>query len=254
MQRSDFMTVNGIFEYLNTLFPVETACGFDNVGILIGDGDSRVTRVLIALDCTLNIIKEAKEQGCELIVTHHPVIFDPLKSLTSGDVAYEAVKQGLSVICMHTNMDVGNGGVNHCLCEALGLSEVEGYTAQDGYLLSKGKISPISGNELASRIKEKLGFSVRYVDSGKKISNILVCSGSGGGFVNEIIPSDTDALITADVKHNHFLEAERLGVSLFDGGHFATEDVVIEPLKVKLSAQFSDVTFITVHHSPIRFI
>ncbi len=248
------MTVNNIFEYLNTLFPVETACDFDNVGLLIGNGENQVTQVLIALDCTLEVINEAKEKGCELIVTHHPVVFDPLKSLNAGDVAYEAIRHNISVISMHTNMDTGDGGVNHCLCDALDLTEVEPYTAQDGYLLSKGKITAVSGNELAIHIKDKLGFSVRYVDSGKKINNVLVCSGSGGGFVNEIIPSGTDALITADVKHNHFLEAEQLGVALFDGGHFATEDIVIEPLKNILSAEFSDVTFITTHYSAIKYI
>lgn len=247
------MTVKNIFEFLNCLYPESLACSFDNVGLLVGDGETEVSKALISLDCTLDTVKKAVKNGCELIITHHPVIFEPLKKLCSGSIQYELVKNGISVISMHTNLDVADGGVNDCLCNALGLQNVKSVTADDGYILKMGSISPVSADKLAEHIKEKLGGCVKFVDGEKQIKNILVCSGSGGEFISEAVKNGADALITADVKHHLFLEAKDSGISLFDAGHFNTEDVVIEPLFEILSKEFSEITFITDHTTFIKY-
>lgn len=248
------MKVIDIFNFLNQKFPVDTACDFDNVGLLIGDGEQTVTKVLISLDCTNDAINQAVKNGCELIITHHPVIFNPLKNILKGSIPYEVLRNNISVISMHTNLDIGIGGVNDSLCSTLSPLSIETVIASDGYALKKCVISPIAANKLAENLKAKLGGSVRYTDSGKIIENVLVCSGSGGSFVEEVNGFGCDALITADVKHNHFLDADRFGISLFDAGHFNTEDVVIEPLKVLLKSEFLDITFITNHKNTIKYV
>lgn len=247
------MTVYNIFDFLNRLFPVSSACSFDNVGLLVGDAEKEVKKTLISLDCTLDTLKKAKENGCELIITHHPVIFDPLKNLLAGSVQYELVKNEIAVICMHTNLDMGDGGVNDCLCNALGLENVSAVIAEDGYILKSGNISPLSADRLAEHIKSKIGGCVKYIDGGKAIGKVLVCSGSGGDFISEAKNNGFDALITADVKHHQFLKARDNNVSLFDAGHFNTEDVVIEPLCETLSKQFCEISFITDHPTDIKF-
>ena len=246
------MTVKDIFKFLNKKFPVDTACDFDNVGLLIGDGDKTVRKAIVALDCTMDVIRDALKNGCELIITHHPVIFEPLKNVLKGSIPYEVIRNNLSVISMHTNLDIGVGGVNDCLCEILSPKAIETVIASDGYALKKCTISPVSADSLADSLKNVLGGSIKFTDSGKTIETVLVCSGSGGNFVNEIKGFECDALLTADVKHNQFLEANLLGVSLFDAGHFNTEDVVINPLKELLQNEFSDVQFITNHNNVIK--
>ncbi len=247
------MTVKSIFDYLNSLYPVDTACDFDNPGLLVGDGEMAVKTALISLDCTLSTVEKAMSENCKLIITHHPIIFSPLKKVTAGSVVYELVKNGISVISMHTNLDIGEGGVNDCLCYELGLSNITPYTAEDGFLLKSGVISPTTADDFAEKIKAKLGGRVKYVDGEKKISKVLVCSGSGGDFINEAINGNFDALVTADTKHHQFLVTKDNGISLFDAGHFETEDVCIEPLREKLQANFKGITFITDHTTNIKY-
>lgn len=249
------MTVKNIFEFLNEKFPTETACDFDNVGLLVGDPNAEVTKAVVALDCTPSAVNTAIQKGCQLIITHHPVIFDPLKRILTGSAVYEVIKNGISVISMHTNLDIGVGGVNDCLCSALSLENVTKIAAADGYLLNVGELtSPLYPDGLALYIKEKLGGAVKYIGAESQIKRVLLCSGSGGSYIGEVLRQDCDALITADVKHNQFLEAEQLGVSLFDAGHFDTEDVVPEPLKRLLEDKFPLIKFITVHTSKIKCI
>ena len=242
-----------IVKEIEKVAPMHLAEDFDNVGLLVGDGQNEVKNVLISLDCTLETVQLAKEQKCELIISHHPVIFAPLKKVLSGSVVYELIKNDISVISMHTNLDVGVGGVNSSLCDAIGLENIEFYTANDGYILQKGSIKECSADDLAEHLKKSLNTVVKYVDGGKEIKNVLVCSGSGGDFIYEAINGGFQALVTSDIKHHQFLDAKDNGVSLFECGHFNTEDVVIEPLCELLKNEFKDVKFITTHKTNIKY-
>lgn len=249
------MTVKDIFDFLNGLAPVNTACDFDNVGILVGDPSAEVSGAVVALDCTTSAIKTARDNNCGLIITHHPVIFNPLKTVLAGSTVFELIKSGISVISMHTNLDIAVSGVNDCLCHALEFDNFEKRPASDGYLLNFAELdTPLSAEKLARHIKEKLGGSVKFTDSGKSIKKIALCSGSGGGYVFDTAVSGCDALITADVKHNIFIDSERLGISVFDAGHFDTEDVVTEPLKDLLSQKFKDLRFLTDRTGGIKYV
>ncbi len=247
------MTVNEILSYLDDKFPIFDALEFDNVGLLIGDGKAKVKKALISLDCTLETVERAVETGAELIITHHPVIFNPLKNVLSGSVAYELLKNNISVISMHTNLDVAEGGVNDCLCKALGLFDVKPYVSSDGFTLRSAKCKEIAPEAFAENLKQKLGGMVKYVEGKKPIEKLLVCSGSGGEFVYNAVADGFDALISADIKHHQFLDAQNAGISIFDCGHFNTEDVVIEPLKELLKNRFPSVEFSVSHISNIKY-
>ena len=135
------MKIKDIFDFLNSKFPVETACDFDNPGILTGDPETEVSGAVIALDCTPDVVRTALENGCNLIITHHPVIFEPLKSVLAGSPVFELVKNGIAVISMHTNLDIGADGVNDTLCKFLKLSNIQKVAASDGFMINKGTLS-----------------------------------------------------------------------------------------------------------------
>ncbi len=249
------MKVKNIYEFLASSFPPDTACDFDNVGLLIGDGEAEVKKALVSLDCNKKTVDEAKSKECNLIITHHPVIFSPLKNVLVGSIAFELIKAGISVISMHTNLDIAeNGGVNACLCRALDIKNTKTLMASDGYTLMQGEIAPTNAESFAKQIKKRLGGSVKFTDGGKNIENVLVCSGSGGEFIAEAIKNGFDALVTADIKHHQFLEAADNCISLFDAGHFNTEDIVIEPLRQMLADKFKTTEFITTHETEIKYV
>ena len=246
------MTVQNIFDFLNSKFPVNSACDFDNVGILVGDKNAKVTKALVVLDCTKFTIKEAVKNDCELIITHHPVIFNPLKNVLKDSIVFELIRNNISVISMHTNLDQSESGVTDCLCDVLNPIQKEIFTGYDGFIFRKCVISPISSDDLAEKLNQTLGGSIKYVSCDKDIENILVCSGSGGNYIADAINIGCDALITADVKHNHFINAENNNIALFDAGHFNTEDVITEPLKLLLEKEFPQIKFTTYHFTSIK--
>ncbi|MBQ7045797.1 MAG: Nif3-like dinuclear metal center hexameric protein [Clostridia bacterium] len=247
------MKVQDVFEFLNSQFPTALAEGFDNVGLLVGDKSATVTGILVCLDCTHTAIEKATEQGANLIVTHHPIIFSPLKNIRENSLVFKLIKNGISVISMHTNLDVAENGVNDCLCNALGFNNTEPLVCSDGYTIKLATIDECTAETLAKTVKTKLGYPVRYTDAGKKIKTVAVCSGSGGSFLYDA-KNAADAFITADLKHNVFYDAENLGLSIIDGGHFATEDIVVEPLANMLKEKFANLTICTCHYTPIKFM
>ena len=248
------MKVKDILSYLENLYSPDTACDFDNVGLLTGDSNCVLSGAVVALDCDISTIEFAKKIGANLIITHHPVIFEPLKSVTEKDIVFNLIKNGISVISMHTNLDVGDGGVNDTLCEILNLSNVKTYTAADGYLLKCGFTDIKSADAFAALMKERLGGVIKYVVGNRPINNVLVCSGSGGNYVDEAISGGFDALVTADVKHHQFISAINSGISLFDGGHYNTENIVIPPLCKRLKQAFKDISFTEFSSEKIKFL
>ncbi len=247
-------TVKNIFDYLNLKYPVETAREFDNPGLLVGDGNAVLKKAVVSLDCDINTVEFAKKIGANLIVTHHPVIFNGLKNVLSGSVVYELVKNNISVISMHTNLDIAAGGVSEHLCKVLRLTNIVPFTAHDGFVIRSADCSITDGEDLAAHIKSMLGGAARYVNSGKPIKRVLVCSGSGGDFLQDVIDGGFDALIAGDIKHNVFIAAINAGVSVFDAGHYQSENIIVEPLCRELSSAFCGIEFNGFSNSEIKFI
>lgn len=248
------MIVYDIYDFLDEKYGFSSALPYDNVGLLVGDGREKVRGVLVCLDCTDEAVSEAVKQGASLIVTHHPVIFDPLKSVTEQSIVYRLIKNGISVISAHTNLDQADGGVNDALAEAIGLSSVQKIADSEGFLYRISELDePVTSEELAESVSEKLSLPVKYVGNSSFIKRVAVCSGSGGSMLGEVIETGADAYVTADIKHNVFMEAHEAGITLIDAGHFNSEDLIVDKLCEVLTAQFSDIKIIPFHFSPIKY-
>lgn len=246
------MTVKEVYEFLDEKFPFKTALEYDNSGFLVGDEKAKVTGVITCLDCSDEAITKAVETGANLIITHHPLIFKPLSSVTTDSLVYRLIRNGISLISAHTNLDAGDGGVNDCLCNVIGLEDVEKIFDGEGFAFRIGELKePMTSDDLATHLSETLNVRVKYVGDSNFIKKVAVCSGSGGDLLETVLKSSADAFVTADLKHNHFCDAHNVGFSLFDCGHFNTEDLVILPLS-KLLEELGLKVF-DFHFSPIKY-
>lgn len=236
-------TVRDILEFTETFAPLDSAADFDNCGVLIGSKDKNITKVLLALDITKDVVKEAKDMGAELIISHHPVIFHPIKSLCENSVPYLLAQAGITALCLHTNLDIADTyGVNVCLANALELTDCKLY--KEDFLLL-GKLSQtMNVKEFASFTKDVLNAdAVLYTESDRPLRTVAMCSGAGADFFKLAKDMGADVLLTGEARHHEYIEAAEGNVPLVTAGHFATEDVVINPLKAKLSELFADVEF-----------
>ena len=246
------MTAEKIYDYLNHKFPVNSAAEYDNVGFLIGDKTADVKSAVLALDCTDSAIDLCKKTGSNLIITHHPVIFNGIKSINKNDTVYRLIENGISVISMHTNLDTGKGGVCDALAEKLELNDISVIDGYDGLSFRKGVLKEeMASDDFAQFVSKKLNTFVKFVGA-SMVKTVGICSGSGSDYMYDAISAGCDAFVTAEVKHHLFLEAEKSGLTLVDAGHFATEDVIIEPLRKLLENEFPSVNFITDHTSVIK--
>lgn len=248
------VTAKDIFENLCALAPPELQLSFDNSGFLFGRETAAVTKALLALDVTSTVVDEAIELGAELILSHHPLIFRPLKSVTDEKLLRLAQHQ-IAVISMHTNLDIAQGGVNDALMAALGAQVLGGLDEYGcGRVGRLGKA--MSMEEFLPFCKAVLKTSgLRYYDSGRQVFKLAVMGGSGGDSLETAYRLGCDTYLTADIKYHQFLEAQELGINLIDGDHFCTENLVIPVLAQRLRAAFPETKFTISkrHHQVIRF-
>ena len=253
-------TVTHIYDAIDRLAPFWLTMDFDNTGILVGDRNREVSCALLALDCTPAVVEQAKQLGAQLIVTHHPVIFPPLKRVNEDAVVYQLIRSDIAVISAHTNLDIAQGGVNDALASAIGLRDCRGLellNEQTGAWLGRiGTLpEPLSPEAFAAHVKSCLNAaSVKFAAAPRAIHTVALCSGSGADCLDAAISAGADALLTSEVKQHEYLAATAAGISIFDAGHFDTEDIVIEPLRDYLAKEIPDVHFFTTHRSAIQAI
>jgi dinuclear metal center YbgI/SA1388 family protein len=238
-------TVQDVLQFLTQKAPVERKLSFDNVGLLVGRSDRPVTGIVTALDITDEVIQFAMAQKADLIVSHHPLFFE-LKSVTNqtwtGARALTLAEAGIAAICMHTNLDAAQGGVNDALMSALG-GQVTGELDPDSLIGRVGVLpKPMTMAAFLPQVKTALaGNGLRYHDAGQPVHRVAVCGGSGGGEIALAVAAGCDTYVTADVKYDQFLEAKHLGLNLIDADHFATENVVVPVLQSWLTEAFPTV-------------
>lgn len=231
------MKIQNVYDFLNEKAPFNTAAQWDNTGLSVGSLDKAVTKIILSLDVTKGVIETAQNVGAELLITHHPLIFNPVKRIPCDSVLYKAVNSGITFISSHTCLDKADGGVNDCLKKAVGI--INDYASQFDEFFKVGFLEkPMMPNEFAAYLKTALGGSVRYCDAKKPIKKVAFCSGSGGEYAEFSRAEGADALLTGDASHHEFLEALDCGVSLFAAGHFETEIVVIDYLYNILTEKF----------------
>ena len=236
-------TVREIESFLYGWAPRELAESWDNVGLLVGDPEAAVERVLVALDITPQVAEEALERGCRLIVAHHPVMncaWHPVQTVRADDrqgrTLTALLRGGVAAICMHTNLDAAEGGVNDILVEKLGLTQPETLTEE-----KIGRIGTLKCEiplvEFTHSVIELLGCNgLRYVDAGRPVHRVAVGGGACGCYIPQAIAAGCDTFVTSDLKYNDFLDTE--GLNLIDAGHFPTENVVCPALRDRLAEAF----------------
>lgn len=261
-------TVGEIFNILEKKAPFELQENFDNAGFLVGREGADVTTVLITLDITEEVVQEATEQGAQLIVAHHPVIFEGIKSVTNqtlaGRILLALVENHIAAICAHTNLDAVNGGVNDILALQLGLRDIsqlkQAGTDGQGKPYGIGRVGQVPGQSLhnfAMAVKQLLeARGVRLVDGGKPVRRVAVGGGACGGMLSDALAQGCDTFVTSDVKYHQFLEARALGLNLIDAGHFPTENLVCSVLRSWLTKEFPNisVSISQRHHEVLSYL
>ena len=229
-----------ILDILEEIAPVSTAEDWDNPGLQVGDYSREVKTIFFSVNPTLEALEEASKKRADMLLTHHPLIFRPLFHLDRGsypgNVIFEAYKRGISVVSVHTNLDVAQGGINDMLARLFGLRDVDvlqkgGESRVNGVGL--GRIGflprPVSLSAMTKTVKARLGIKAVKVVGNKKsvIKRVAFVGGSGGSLVSVAAARGADLLITGDVSHHEALSAQDLGLAVIDAGHFHTEKAAL---------------------------
>lgn len=246
-------TVQEIYETIDAFAPFASQESWDNSGLLAGAGTQPAEKILTTLDISQGVIAEAAAQGVQLIVSHHPVIFSPLKALPVQHPVYQLAAHQIAAICVHTPLDMAPEGLNayaHTLLrERLSL---EGRTDvlepcwKDGrgFGWTDTSTRAWTSQALAQQLQSVFGGAVRYSAKETPIRKIAYCSGSAASMLELAAAQGCDALITGDIKHDRWYAAEFSDVALFDCGHYGTERFAAEILAAHIRAAHPEVTVI----------
>ena len=242
-------TLEDILDLLEEVAPSGLAASWDNPGLQVGRRRARIGKIHFALDPTPAALKSAGDQGCELLLTHHPLIFRPVSCLDlsayPGNVILDAVKSDISVVSVHTNLDAARGGINDILADLMGLASVEVLEEMDGMPgAGMGRIGRLPRAMevpvFAEKVKRVTG-CLRVGVAGPEdtvVRRVAIVGGSGGSFVSLASEKGADLLLTGDVGHHHALSAESAGMVLMDAGHFNTERTAFEEFARRMAKRF----------------
>jgi dinuclear metal center YbgI/SA1388 family protein len=236
------MKVQWIIDQMQSLAPEHSAMTSDNVGLLVGEREADVAKILVALDCTQDVVREAIEYGADMIITHHPLIYAPLNRVNgdtaAGQIIIQLIRAGISVYTAHTNLDRACEGVNDCLMEKIGFAQ-NLQLMQEGDLhyglVRYGKLaSPMTLIQLAKHIETMLNLpGVRYAgDPETMIYSAGICCGGGSdlNFFQAAKEKGCEVFITGDIKYHDFVSARHMGICLVDATHFASERPIVPKL------------------------
>jgi dinuclear metal center YbgI/SA1388 family protein len=236
------MTISDIIGALEAIAPPHLQESYDNSGLLVGNAGKEVTGVLVSLDTTPDIVREAKEKNCNLIVSHHPIIFTGLKQLTGENyvqqTVIEAIRNDIAIYAIHTNLDnVLEKGVNGKIAEKLGLNECETLRPHpdhpDGFQIGAGVLGllaqPMHEQDFLAHLKKSMQVSViRHTAlAGKSIQTVAVCGGSGSFLLPDAIRAGADVFVTGDFKYHEFFDANGR-IVIADIGHYESEQFTVE--------------------------
>ncbi len=254
------LTVKNLLETLDKIAAFGLAEQWDNVGLMVGDPNQQIQGILIALDPTEEVLAEAKECGADCIITHHPLIFHPLKAIYTnqplGRFLRRALENEISIIGCHTNLDQAVGGVNDVLAKSLGMVEpsvlapsrkdqdtAENSAASDIGFGRIGRLAePLSRKAFIERLCAFFNLPALRVAGQipEEVNTVAVCGGSGSDLAEAAFAGGAQVYVTGEVKHSTARWAEASGFSIIDAGHFATENPVVESLVKRIADVFAE--------------
>jgi dinuclear metal center YbgI/SA1388 family protein len=247
-----------VLDLIEEIAPFSAAEDWDNSGMQVGSPRQKIDKILVALDPTRRAVDRASKRQAQLLLTHHPLIFTPLKRIdwdaSPGNIILTALRKGIAIVSVHTNLDIAQGGINDKLAQLFGLQNVEilqpcrGLGVGSGGLGRIGELpKPSQLSDVVVKVKKDLGSSRVGIVGKKKntIRRVAVVGGSGGAMVSAASERGADLLITGDVRHHDALKAAELDLAVIDGGHFHTErsamKCFLEELRLKLGEAGWDV-------------
>jgi len=229
--------VKDVVEVIETLAPPSLAEDWDRIGLQVGDLENEIKAVLVGLDADLNTVRNAVQEGYDLLVTHHPLFYRPLSEIRFrepiGQLLRIALAGDLNIFSAHTNLDAAPEGINQVLARVLELNELQPLqtsTDPDGGMGRLGVLSEeLTLTELVDRVKKALKVKhMRFVgDPTRKIRRLAVCGGSGAGLIGRAQSLGADCYITADIKYHDAMDARDQNLALIDPGHFSMEQIAI---------------------------
>ncbi|MBK7232276.1 MAG: Nif3-like dinuclear metal center hexameric protein [Saprospiraceae bacterium] len=244
--------ISELCEVLETVAPLHLQEAYDNCGLLTGRPEWEITGVLCSLDCTEEVLIEAQERSCNVVVCHHPVIFKGLKSLTGEDYVQRtiisAIQKKIAIYAIHTNLDnVLKSGVNQKIAQKIGLSDIQILSPKQANVdyIGAGIIGrfqkPVILFDFLKHLKLQFQTgTIKYTkDLGKEIRTVAVCGGSGSFLTKEAIRQSADVLVSSDFKYHDFFDADGK-IVLIDIGHYESEQFTIELLKELVSEKFTN--------------
>lgn len=233
------MEIKEIISYLEHYFPLNLALSWDNCGLQVGNLNNKVTNIMLALTADIDVIEECIEKNCNLLITHHPLLFSGIKTIDVNDplgkIIHLALKNDICIYSLHTCLDIGlDQSMNQWLLEKLGFNEFE--NADDEGILKKTTCN-LSLQQLSDLCKSKLNLpftrTVGHLES--HISNFAIVGGSGADYILTAVNQKLDCLITGDLKYHDAQLAKQYGLNLIDIGHFA-ESIFVEKMAELLSS------------------
>lgn len=238
------VTVKTFYDIIDSIAPFETADTWDNSGLLVGSMDNNVSNVLVALDITEEVVLEAIENSCQLIISHHPIIFTGVMSITehnyAGKLLQKIIQNNIAVIAAHTNLDRSTThGINLFLANEFKLVDCVPLNFAHGY----GIVGSLTTSSALSTFIEltKNIFKIDLVKisnyQDKPITKVAICSGASADFIEDALTNSADVYITGDLKYHEAQKVLGSGMVLFDVGHFESEFVYLETLKIHILNQ-----------------
>ncbi len=247
-------TIDKLLTLLDRISPFSGAATWDNIGLMVGDPRRETSGILLALDPTEALLTEARARNCNTIITHHPLIFHPLKNIRLdqplGRLLALAIEQQINIIACHTNLDVVAGGVSDVLARRLGVSnplplQNEQPAGTDPAAAGFGRYgdlaAPLPAEQFLARLAGILKLEALPVAGPlpATIGKVAVCGGSGSELAERAAELGADIYVTAEIKHATARWAEMRGFCLVDAGHYPSEDPVIGELATSLATHLA---------------
>lgn len=246
--------VKDVIKCMENFAPEYLKEDFDNVGLMVGDKESEISKILIALDCTLDVINEAKNINADMIITHHPLLFRKPKTITTdtllGKKIIDLIKNDISLYSSHTNLDSVQDGLNHTIAKMLGFEESKILVKSNkSDLAGLGRVCSLDNiitiDELVQLLKTKLNINnIRVVEGKLAINKIAIINGSGQDFIEKAINEGAQCIITGDTTYHYVSDYKELGITVIDIGHFSSEWIVFKETMGRIIEDIPDIEFI----------
>ena len=239
------MNIREIIDALERFAPLPLQDDYDNSGLQIGTTETEVSGVLLCLDVTRQVVDEAIKNGCNMIISHHPLLFRPLKKITDdniGSIVMDAVRAGITIYASHTNLDNASNGVNMRIACILGLQAIkplEEHPDGNGAGIIGRFKDPMTEDELLAIIKDKFGVQcIRHNGKlGRKISRMAVCGGAGAFLADKAVEQGSDAFMTGEIGYHRFFGYDGI-IKLIETGHFESEQFTVDLIADILKESF----------------